>query len=140
MRIHTNENTMSNIMDAAKIARVNLDVLESHNSRTHDAAFEVILSGESRRRQNTGKSSRDREFAATWDQWGVFLSVLFNIDPDMRCGISKRPFYANAADFEKKTDGRFVNGVWPDDAHGDHKFRWDGLSSKCTKCSARRVF
>lgn len=90
MRIHTNENTMSNIMSAARMARVSLDVLESHNSKTHDAAFEVILSGASRRRQNTGKSSREREFAATWDQWGVFLAFLFHIDPDMRAGGSVR--------------------------------------------------
>ena len=108
MRIHTNENTMSNIFAAARMARVDLDVLESYKSKTHDAAFEVILSGESRRRQNTGKSSRERNFAATWDQWGVFLSFLFRIDPDMRCGDTKHPQYANAADFEEKTDNRFA--------------------------------
>jgi len=160
MRIHTNDlTTFGDIMVAANIARVHVTV-SGHGSRTHDRAYEVSLTGESRRnnQSNTGK-------AATWDQWGVFLSVLFDRDPQMVCGTVKRPTYADRYDFDLKTNGRFAGDrrtlagnrqtfdpgtlgaadYWPTDAHGDHKFEFEGVRfdgaiiHRCTKCTAAQV-
>jgi hypothetical protein len=140
MRIHTSA-TMADVQMAGAVARVTFTVLTEHRSRSRDRAFEVILSGESRRRQNGGS-----EYAATWDQWGVFLARLFTVDPRMHCWA-----YRDAEDFARKTDGRFgfpreyaADGVlerkfmttgWPEDAHGDHS--WNGRT--CRKCSAEMV-
>lgn len=160
MRIHTNTPTdFGNIMVAANMARAHVTVT-GHGSRTHAHAFEIALTGESNRnnQSNTGK-------AATWDQWGVFLSVLFDRDSEMVVGSVKRPVYANRYDFDRKTNGRFAPhgttmegdrftkgefgrdeaNYWPQDAHGDHKFEFVGVDfdnaiiHRCTKCSAARI-
>lgn len=141
MRIHTDENTWSNIMDAARAARVSIDRGESFRSRSRESGFDITLTGESRRRPNNGASHATKDpdaYAATWDQWGVFLGHLFNIDPDMIVGTPKRPIYRDATDFAWQTDYRFADG-WPTDAHGDHTFRSNWTpGQKCTKCSAVR--
>lgn len=139
MRIYTNENTWSNVYDAARKAGVTFTRAESFTPRVSqekggfDSGFDLILTGDSRRNQNQGDDK-----AATWDQWGVFLSVLFNVDNDMKAGSPTQPYYDGSADFDYKTDGRFSNpGVFPDDTHGDHTFRYSGPGSHtCTKCSA----
>jgi hypothetical protein len=137
MRIHTDQNTWSNLYDAARVARVSFDRSRSFRSSIRESGFDITLEGESRRRPNNRGSSDGH--AATWDQWGVFLGHLFNIDPDMVVGTPKRPVYASETDFERQTDRRFVAGIWPEDAHGDHVFRYDGLSMKCLRCSARQI-
>jgi len=158
MRIHTNTIELADVYRADVPARTQVNVTV-HGSRTHARAFEVSLTGESRRnnQSNTGK-------AATWDQWGVFLSVLFDRDPEMVVGSVKRPVYADRYDFDRKTNGRFgptdTNGVrydmnpgttapvgryWPTDAHGDHKFEFEGVRydsaivHRCTKCTAAQI-
>ena len=81
---------------------------------------------------------------------GVFLSVLFDRDPNM-----VTPYYADAADFHRKTGERFQphsvkrhpshprfgsaleRDFWPTDAHGDHDFQFNGAGvHACTGCSA----
>lgn len=121
------------MVDAAQAARVNFTRYGEGKSRSHVRVFDVILTGESRRHQNGGPDK-----AATWDQWGVFLSVLFSRDPNAVCGTVKRPVYADMWDFEFKTHGRFEGNTWPDDAHGDHTFRYSGTPyvQQCTKCTA----
>ena len=45
-------------------------------------AFEIFLSGTSRHR-----AQHDREeFAATWDEWGIVIDALFDIDPYAKIG------------------------------------------------------
>lgn len=133
MRLHTDTLTSSDLYAAAKIARVDLD-LTSHGSRSKDHAFNVLLTGESRRRPNSGGRGAGDDYAATWDQWGVFLSVLFGLDPHM-----VTPYYADADEFHARTSDRFDSpGFWPADAHGDHTFRYSGTprQQECNKCSA----
>jgi hypothetical protein len=143
MRIHTSV-TRPTIIAAARLARVDLVTLEEHESATHPRAFDVKLQGESRRRPAGGSSTG---YAATWDQWGVFLAAIYAEDYDARCGgTAKRPVYANAGDFDYQTGFRFADDsgdvepgdFWPADAHGDHTFRFAGVpfSQQCTKCSA----
>ena len=133
MRIHTSVLTMSDIHEAARVARVDFGRLNEHGSRTRARAFDVTLTGESRRRPND-RGSNPGAYAATWDQWGVFLAVLFDRDPAM-----VTPYYSDRDDFERKTAYRFHGGTWPVDAHGDHDFRFNGIGISCTKCSARQV-
>lgn len=133
MRIHTDTLTQLNVFEAARHARVEVD-MSSHGSRKRDHAFNVLLTGESRRRPNSGKGGASDDYAATWDQWGVFLAFLFNLDPHM-----VTPYYADANEFHTRTSDRFdVLDFWPSDAHGDHTFRWNGVPRQqdCTKCSA----
>lgn len=146
MRIHSDTLTMLNLYEAARTARVEFDRFDAKGSRKRDHAFDVTLFGESRRRPNNRGTSGPDDYAATWDQWGVFLAFLFNLDPDMAT-----PYYADADEFDYRTNRRFEkrtkfftpggSGVvvwWPADAHGDHTFRFSGtpLEQSCTKCSA----
>lgn len=139
MRIHANTLTTSEIYKAARIARVEIEHLTEHGSRKRAHAFEVKLSGESRRRPNNNGAHGD-VFAATWDQWGVFLACLFDADNEITIPTA----YADRSDFQYRTDARFIKigggweDYWPADAHGDHTFRYAGIpyTQTCTKCSA----
>ena len=71
-----------------KITRVN-----SKGSRTHRAAYEVILTGSNSRRQSSGE-----DYAATHDEWGWFLAYLYDNDANMKSA------YKDSADFQKRTD------------------------------------
>lgn len=154
MRIHTSTLTYSNILDAAREARVWIEQQTQHGSKSHPRAFEIHLTGESRRKPNRRGAGDPDAYAATWDQWGVFLAALFAVDPDMVCGTVKHPIYASGEDFADRTGDRFgapetvmtddgyrdvfTSFGWPDDAHGDHTFRYQGKpgEQRCTKCSA----
>jgi hypothetical protein len=135
MIIHTSADAHT-VHTAAKLARVNFDRMAERGSRTHDRAFDVTLTGESARLPNGGRSGRyvfgqANVHAATWDQWGVFIGAIFDVDPDARMS-----YYSNAADFHEQTSWRFEDG-WPTDAHGDH--RWDFVAPftfGCKRCSA----
>lgn len=131
MRIHTETVFSGDIYDAARVARVTVERAGLHNSRSRDHAWDIALTGESKRRPNFGKYPG--EYAATWDQWGVFISALFKKDPDLTIPQA----YATVEDFHRQTANRFQDG-WPADAHGDHTFVYDETLGyqKCTKCSA----
>lgn len=149
MRIHTDVLTFQDLIAAAEIARVDLVDSDEHGSRSRIRAFNVKLEGESRRRPNGGSSGAGSGYAATWDQWGVFLAVLFERDPEMLT-----PYYTDAENFADRTADRFgapevvmtSDGYreefraygWPEDAHGDHKFEYAGQprTFECRKCSA----
>lgn len=135
MRLHTNSLTASDLWAAARIAEVDLE-LTTHGSRSRDHAFNVTLRGNSNRRPNTGRSGSADEFAATWDQWGVFLAELFDRDNTLVAA-----HYTDADTFHLMTAGRFENG-WPEDAHGDHRFEYAGIpyTQKCKKCSATQTW
>lgn len=130
MRIHTDTLTNSDVRKAAATARVTLDRFTGHGSKSRARAFDITLQGESRRHQNGGDGK-----AATWDQWGVFLAILFAGDDNLTIPRA----YEDAADFGYKTGHRFDNvGEFPADAHGDHRFEYAGVpySQNCKKCSA----
>ncbi len=98
MRIHTSLNH-SDLYDAARAARVGFTTLTEHKSRSHVRAFEIKLTGSSSYRQNFGD-----DYAATWDEWGIFLAVLFERDADI-----KTPYYRDRNDFHWQTGERFVS-------------------------------
>jgi hypothetical protein len=108
MRIHTDTLNVIDLFEAARIARADV-TYTAQGSRSRDHSFDVTLTGFSKRRPNSGKrgASWSSEYAATWDQWGVFFAVLFDRDPSMFCGIAKRPAYRDRAHFHWATDDRF---------------------------------
>ena len=140
MRIHTDTLTTLDIYEAARIARVEMEYT-AHGSRKRDRAFNVNLTGESRRRPS--RSHHSDEYAATWDQWGAFLAVLFDRDESLTIPSA----YESGEKFDRATNYRFSpdgndraddSPYWPNDAHGDHRFRFNGTpgQQECTNCSA----
>ena len=157
MRIHTNVLTYGDLTWSALIADCDYEI-ERTGSRTHDRAFTVHLTGDSGRQPNRRGQNYPGTKAATWDQWGVFIAMLFAKDPSAVFGTVKYPTYRNASDFHMKTADRFAPrelqfdseggpdvaaikaAYWPEDAHGDHRFKWAGIpgGQSCTRCSAVR--
>lgn len=140
MRIHTDTITHLDIYDAARAAGSAVDfTAEEHASRTHARAYEVKLTGSSPRRPNTGRRGADwgtDEHAATWDEWGLFLAHLYDVDPDARAGGAKIPVYRNASDFYVKTGDRFdpenPDRVTPATQHRTgHRWTYDGGRLTC---------
>jgi choline dehydrogenase-like flavoprotein len=118
MRIHSDTLDGLELRKAANLAGVNFTRLSLHGSRKREAAFDVILTGDSPRRQNGGE-----DMAATWDQWGIFLGALFATDADM-----VTPYYANAEHFHWVTGDRFKNFDRAEDHVKGHKWRFAGDS------------
>lgn len=142
MRYHTFTVKYEDITKVARDLGLRLEVLREHGSRTHDQAFEIVLSGSSSRRSQAGNGQYP---AATWDEWGAFMGALYLMDPDARWG-TKSWGYDDSADFDRKTCGRFRSGQIPADTHPQHKWQYDYEKSSplsdiarhyCTKCSAR---
>ena len=94
MRIHTDKITWQQVREAGVLARVTFTKIKEHGSKSRDHSFDVVLSGASKHRQNMGGEG----YAATWDQWGVFLAELFRSDPNLLCRN-----YRDVADFDYKT-------------------------------------
>ena len=120
MRIHTStEFSTATALGALRIAQsrgqvargVYFDKLVPHRSTTHRSAAEVHLvtddkePGSKRRRPNSGQYGYDGSevWAATWDEWGWFLSALFELDP-----TAKTTYYADREAFDRRTSGAFV--------------------------------
>lgn len=136
MRIHTDKLTTGDFYDAARKAGVTIDRNGMHGSRSRAHAFDFILSGSSNRRQNFGGDGQ----AATWDEWGIFLSWLFAVDPDATVpGV-----YDGLGEFERKTFARFSEGDHPVDmpVHHGKNHRWEFVAPfvfacKNSECAAK---
>lgn len=115
MRIHSDSISELEVRKAARIAGVNFTSLSLHGSRRRDHAFNVILTGSSPRNQNGGPDK-----AATWDEWGVFLSRLFALDPAMFT-----PYYGSEDEFHWVTNGRFRGNVTGADFTHGHTHKWE---------------
>jgi len=139
MRIHTDA-TLATLRKAAAVAQVDMVKCEPHGSRTHARAFEVSLRGSSKRRPNFYNG--DGSYAATWDQWGIFLAEIFTADREARCGTAKHPIYRDAEHFDAVTRYRFDgHGIVPNDMHGDHRFKYAApYTQACTQCSASHTW
>lgn len=107
MRIHTFM-TEAELADALGRARREAGVYtlkqKGYASRSHRLAFEILLSGDSPYSTNSGRYGASNEGqAAAWDQWGIFLAVMFEADPMIKVTGA----YRNAAHFHHVTGGRF---------------------------------
>lgn len=138
MRIHSNvltENDIREAIHAGGMTAVSLTKLEHKGSRKRNHAFEVGLSGSSRRCTNPGNGNRERRKAAAWDEWGIFIHALFMKDPSAIIGN-----YNGDNEFDYRTTGRFDNLTAPF-IHVDHKWEFSGVARmfECT-CGARRNY
>lgn len=140
MHIHTDTITTTDVHRAViDIPEVYVDVTE-HGSRSRARKLDVTLSAEPRKGRRPRNSNREAtgDAAATWDEWGVFLAHLYDIDPDMTCWA-----YENAEHFHWATAGRFANGG-PDVRHDQHKWVLEGTVitgtyfTRACSCGARR--
>lgn len=156
MRLHSNTHLAGAIYNAAEVAGAEVFDVIHNDSRSHEHGFTVKLTGDAPNRPMYWDRDRDGDVrAASWDQWGIFLSVLFDRDPDMVVGSVSSPTYANVYDFDRKTNGRFattqVDGGrvgparTPDDMHNRHTFDYRGVQAtgghiyRCRKCTAVKV-
>lgn len=118
MRIHTSA-TLDDIYQAARVAGVGFTGVSRHGSRKASHAFEVGLTGSSSHRSQWRQSNCQ---AATWDEWGIFLAAVFEVDPN-----ASATYYANADDFHWQTGDRFRT-LQRVDQHARHKWSYVGES------------
>ena len=89
------------------------DTLEEHSARNFKRRFDVRLVGERipgrTRKRNFQQKHHDPDgiVAPTYDEWGMFLRELYEIDPAMKCD-----YYLNRADFHLQTKGEFRPHPW----------------------------
>jgi hypothetical protein len=121
MRIHSDHLDELEIRKAARLAGVSFTRFSLHGSRSRAAGFDVILTGSSPRRQNQGE-----DYAATWDEWGVFLNALFAIDEH---AIAGRGGYESAEHFHWSTGGRYRDFDIADQHRAGHRWQWAGDSA-----------
>lgn len=107
---------------ALALPGVDVDVT-ARGSRSHARSLDVYLTGTSSRRPNNRGNGDD--YAATWDEWGMFLARLFAADPDMVAGTVANPIYACAAHFHWATGSRFYS-LTPDKQHRNHRWEYGG--------------
>jgi len=144
MRIHTNRLEIDEIEWAATRANDNLadselrrpitiESLTQHRSLSRARAFDVKLSGDSARSGHAGGYK-----AATWDQWGEFLAMVFENDH-----VATVPgVYLSRAHFHWTTTGRYaLRGNF--EYCRQHRFRYSDYSAdgtydkfRCSKCDA----
>lgn len=118
MRIHSDILNRGDVSDAAQAAGIVTFVrLSTVGSRSRARAFDVILSGTSSHRTQWHGGAGER--AATWDEWGMFLGRLFELDPDAHCGKNS---YQSAAHYHWMTGDRF-RSLTPPYQHKRH--RWE---------------
>lgn len=104
-----------------------------HGSRSRAQSFNVSLTGNSTRWTNSGQSGSGHEHAATWDEWGMFIQALYEIDPKALIGQ-----YGTYETFAKCTFGRFEALTSPY-ACAEHKWRPAPGEhvTECKWCGAR---
>ena len=127
MRIHFNLSPVAanEALSRARVASgVWFERREGHRSMSHRYAVEVILSGDSPHRINSSEFGHEQ--AATWDQWGIFLAVLYAADPTVKSWA-----YNGAEEFHRVTCNRFNLAEYSDSVdsttHEDYRrtsHRW----------------
>lgn len=98
MKIHSNVIDSHHIIRAAAATGVRFGRFGESGSRSYKRAFDVILTGSSRHKV----MHNPHIVAATYDEWGWFISRLYDIDTDAKIGP-----YKHSADFAEKTEWKF---------------------------------
>lgn len=101
MRLHSDILTLADI-SAALPPYVCLGKYSNFASRSRQCGFDISLTGHGARhtrKKNSGNHGAGDEYAASWDDWGVWIAALYDIDPDMIAGHYKNRdmFYAQTA-------------------------------------------
>lgn len=132
MRIHSDILTRDDFAAAARRAGVSLVQLAEHGSKTRVKAFSFYVSGSG---VQGGQWGTQDYRTATWDEWGILLGHLFDVDAEAHCGKGS---YLSADDYHWQTADRFRT-LTPDRQHKRHKWEFKGISGEhgC-KCGAGR--
>ena len=137
MKLHTNlnilklNNILRQLRQAGTIASgVDLLILNSASSRSHDRRIDLSLglmakdATHRRARNRMGADDGGYPYAATYDDWGWFISGVFDADPTAKFVGA----YNGREDFDTRTWQAFttVTGVdpfpyAPDEAHPQHR-------------------
>lgn len=128
MKIHTDVLERSDLYYAAAQAGATITRLGFCGSRSRKHGIDVYLSGSSPYQQWGGTGYN----AASWDEWGTFIAILFRRDPKAIIGR-----YKTFESFNAFTKNRF-GMVLPHDTHNRHKWDYNmgrGLL-ECNTCSA----
>ncbi|WP_331757982.1 hypothetical protein OG225_41795 (plasmid) [Nocardia sp. NBC_01377] len=118
MKLHTNTIELPAITQAATKAVA--AVVDAHRrpSHTHDHSFDVTLSGDG----NLGRQSGTLTYReATWDQKGITLAALFEVDETLAVPRT----YPDAASFHWATFDRFRT-LAAADQHILHRWSYSG--------------
>jgi hypothetical protein len=116
MKIHSDALAPADILEILKDLQESGDIDKNvfpvvfgfSKSRSHRYAVEIQLGTHVRttepKRGYKTKDSHTGEniYAATYEEWGLFLADIFNRDYSAKCGI-----YKNQDDFQVKTNYRF---------------------------------
>lgn len=105
MRLHSDTITRADIF-AALPDDVTATVV-THGSRKRAQAFEVSLEGlgaRHTRKKNSGQYGAGVEYAASWDDWGIWLAALYEIDPQLNATYyqDREDFYARTAQYQPR--------------------------------------
>ena len=137
MKIHSDTLTYADVhlaTIAGGMRGVYAEKLERHGSRSRDHSYDVTLRGNSTRKPNPGTGWRDpdADYAATWDEWGMFIQALYVADPKALIGQ-----YGPASVFEEATAMRFED-LTAAEACPRHNWKYDGPVhvATCSKCGA----
>ncbi|WP_176561903.1 hypothetical protein [Mycolicibacterium palauense] len=115
MRIHSNVLTEQHFYEAAIAAGVTVVGVHRHGSRSRERAYDFGISGSGR----SGGQWGHRDYkSATWDEWGIFLAHLFEVDQDAHTG---KHGYLSADHFHWVTGDRF-RYLTPDGQHKRHNW------------------
>lgn len=118
MKIHSDILTRGDFITAARRAGVTIVDLSEHGSKTRLRAFKFYISGSGVFGGQYGNASHK---TATWDEWGIALAHLFDVDPFTHTG---KGGYVGAEDYHWQTGGRFKT-LTADQQHLRH--RWERM-------------
>lgn len=118
MKLHSDTLDTLEVRKAATLAGVGFTRLSLHGSRSRAQRFDVILTGNSGRRQNMGGPDE----AASWDEWGIFLGHLHRLDPNL-----KSDYYHGEDHYIWATGGRFTPDFTPLAQHTRHRWEFSGI-------------
>ena len=99
MKIHTDTLTGMDVDLAARDVFVDYMPV---GSQSRDHGFNVTLSTDHGTRRRNSQAEATGEYAATWDEWGIFIGRLFVTDPNAIVGQ-----YNGANDYHWQTGHRF---------------------------------
>lgn len=123
MRIHTNKLVAENItaMVEALLPGCRVHNLREHRSRSRVRAFELNMSGHGTTGGQWGSAGLK---TATWDEWGILINALYDLDPTAHWGKNS---YQCAEHFHWATANRYKT-LKIEDQHRRHRWEAQGLS------------
>lgn len=131
MKIYSNVLTEDSVKAATtyrQMAGVHTIKIDECKARKAKRRFDVLLAGTSNRNAY-GSTIR----AALWDEWGLFIAGLYEMDSDAIVGD-----YKDKGDFLLKTDWRFSD-LQPEDICNHHwQYAGTPREQECSKCDTVR--